>query len=382
MKAIFLSITTLSLCFPVFVSAYELKIAPDVSILESFETEENVYIAGFKTFFDATLMTDMVSVAANQTINGTIFGDVTLVGGAVSVGGEMFDDTRIIANSVTINGITNRDLVIVANHVTIQDDAIINGDMLILANSVTSSGQFLGATQITANSIFIDGNIVETATYTSQRLTFGSRARVSSDIAYFSPVHAVIQDGAQIEQSLTFNQIDSIRQNDVVQKFFLGLMGFWSIIKMVATLFVIFILTQIFRVFTQRIVDVVNQQKLLILPIGFLSLILLPLLIALLFATVVLIPVSIILGLMFAIIIILLPALSAVLLASLYQKIIQKKQKPTVQFGISALMLLLLTFIMFIPKIGKIVVYGLYVATFGAVIYDQYIHIRRKKIKL
>jgi hypothetical protein len=370
------------LTIPLSASAYEVKVSPDISISENYISDDNLYMAGLKTWFNATHDRDVVSVAFDQIIQGTIFGDVTLLGNTIALRGEMFDDTRIVGNEIYVTGVTNKDLVIVANHVIIENGAIVNGDTLILANNVEVRGQFLGETQVTANKISVSGSLVGPTTLTSQKLTFNSGAKVISDLAYFSPQRAVIESNVEIQKPLNFNQIESIKQNDVVKKLFFGFVSFWSIIKLIATLFVIFILTHLFRIFSQRVVDIMGQKKWLTVLTGLLSFVLIPLVTIILFASLVLIPVSVILGLVFVIMIILLPAMSAIALGFLYQTHVQKKPRGIVEFNISALFLIVLTFVGFVPYVGSVIVYLLYTATFGAMVSYLYEQIRRKKVKL
>jgi uncharacterized membrane protein YoaK (UPF0700 family) len=106
-----------------------------------------------------------------------------------------------------------------------------------------------------------------------------------------------------------------------------------------------------------------------------------PLLILSLFASIVLIPISIIIASVFTIMFVLLPAISAIILAIAYQLYIQKKNKPIVEFNLSASMLILLTCIGFIPYIGGTIVYLMYVYSFGVMTMYIYESIRKKGVK-
>lgn len=373
------------LCFAVSVThaeALEIKVAPDISINENYISDQNIYMAGLRTWFNTIHNKDVVSAAFEQTISGTIFGDVLLLGNKVNVTSELFDDIRILANHVSISGVSNKDLVIIARSVSIEPGAILNGDTLILANTVSTQGQILGQTQITANSIYVAGSISGITNITGQRIFFSKDSQIASQLSYFSPQRAIIEEGAQIEDKLNYNQIESISENDLIKKIFFGFVSFWAIIKLVATLFMILIITQLFRVFAQRLVNIVHLKKLYALLIGVISIIVIPLLIVILFGSLVLLPVSLILGFVFGIMIILLPALSAIIVASWYQKYVLKQQKDLVTFNVSALALVLLTFIGFVPYIGSLVIYALYLISFGAMTTYIYEQVRRKNIQL
>lgn len=365
---------------PFGVSAYELKVAPDVSISENYISDSNLYIASVHTWFNSTYEKDIVSASVNQTISGVTFGDTTLFGKSIYITGESFGDVRVVGDTVYISGVVNKDLIIVGRHVEISSDAIINGDTLILANSVNLQGQFLGNTQVTSNTIVVSGTIVGQTTFTGSKIIFDSGAKVNTNISYFSPQRAVINPGADIQKELNFNQIDSITQNDVIKKLFFAFVSFWAIIKLIATLFVLFILIHLFKIPVQKIIDGAQEKPLKNLLVGIGAFIGIPLLIVILFGSLVLLPVSIIVLCTFVIMIMLLPAMSAIIATCFYQIYIQKQNKISLDFKLSALMIILLTFINFIPFVGNILMYLLYLLSFGALTRYLYDIIRRKKI--
>lgn len=373
----------LTLCTTPFVTeAFELKVDPDISITKETElTNQNLYMAGLRTWFDASLEQDIVSIAWEQVVGGTIFGDVFLFGDTVSLTGEYFDDVRVVANTVFVSGVTSQDLVITARTIVLEEGAIINGNTLLLANSVFVKGKILGQAQITANNVEVSGSITSLSTITAQRLSVTNTANIVSEISYFSPQRAFIDSGATIQRELNFNQIESLTQNDIIKRVFFAFVSFWSIIKLIATLFMIFILTQLFRVFSQRVIDIVYVQKFYSILIGIVSIVAIPILIFILFASLVLIPIAFILLFVFGIMLIMLPAISAIIIASIYQRYVQKIQKVTVDFNMSALAFILLTFIGFLPFIGGFVTYVVYLASIGAVCTYIYEQVRRKKVK-
>jgi hypothetical protein len=357
--------------------AFEMKIEPDISISENYTSTQNLYLIGLRSWFNTRQEQDLISIALEQTIAGSVFGDVILLGNSLQLTGEYFDDVRIMGNKVYISGVVNKDLVILARDVVIAEDAIINGDSLILANSILIQGQIVGATQMTSNILNVSGILLGKTTLTGQKIIFSKNANIITDVAYFSPQRAIIEDGAQIKNRLNFNQIQSITQTDIVKRIFFTLVSFWAIIKLVATLFLIFILTQLFRVFTQRTVDIVLEKRFKILLYGGISLIKIPVLILILIASIVLIPVALILGFIFGIMIILLPAISAIIIAALYQKFVLKIEKVYVDFKMSALALVFITFFGFVPIVGSWIVYLLYLAAFGALVLCLYEQVRR-----
>lgn len=367
---------------PQSIFAYESRVAPDVSIGENYISDKNIYLASLHTWFGATYEKDVVSASVDQTISGTIFGDVILLGKNISIIGETFGDVRVTGDTVIISGVINEDLIVFARHIIIEPEAIINGDTLIVGYTVDAQGQFLGESQITANRVHVAGSIIGPTTITGSKITFAAGSKILSDVSYFSPRRATIEQGVDIQKKLSFNQVEFINQSDIVKRLFLGFVSFWAIIKLIATLFVVFVLSHLFKIFTQRIIDTVQQNKLATLGIGLISLLLTPLLIIILFGSLVLIPVAIILAAWFVIMIILLPSIGAIISAAFYQRHVQKKTKIGIDFKLATLMLIAITFIGFIPYIGSLVVYVLYILSFGAMSRFVYEQVRRKNVKL
>lgn len=360
--------------------AYDLKVSPDISISENYIPDKNLYLASLHAWLNTNFEKDLVSASFDQTVGGTLFGDVILLGKKIEITGQTFNDVRTISDTINISGVINKDLIIVARNVNIESGAIINGDTLILAHTVDIQGQLLGQSQITGSNIFISGSIIGPTTLTGTKISFLSSSKVNSDISYFSPQRAYIENGAQIQGKINFNQIETIQQNEVVKRLFFGFVSFWALIKLIATLFVIFVLTHLFKIFSQNIIESVKNKNLEIFIWGLISFISIPFLILALFASLVLIPVAIIILCIYIIMIMLLPAISSIICASFYQNYFQKSSKINVDFRLSALVLMVITFISFIPYIGDYIIYFIYIVSFGAMVKYLYDNIRRKKI--
>lgn len=370
------------LLLPNGLAAFDGKVAPDISISENYISDKNIYLASLHTWFNATYEKDVTTVSLDQTIRGTVFGDILALGKKIDLSGETYGDVRTFGDTIIISGVINEDLVVIGRHVIVSKEAIINGETLILGHTVEIQGQLLGQSQINASRILVSGEIAGPTTLTGSRINFLSGSKVLSQISYFSPQRAFVDQGVEIQKELNFNQIESIKQNDFIKRLFFGFVSFWAIIKLIATLFVIFVLTHLFKVHVQKSLDSIKENKIQNAIIGFVSFIITPILILILFASLVLIPVSIIVTCIFVILIILLPAMSSIILASIYQLYVQKQQKITVEFNLPALMLIGITFIGFIPYLGAIVTYLLYMISFGTMMRYLYEQIRRRKLNL
>ncbi len=366
---------------PFSVSAYDLRVSPEVIIDKEYNSDSNLYLASFRTWFNAEeYKKDIVSVSLNQVIQATTTGDVLLLGKKIKLTGNSVGDNRIIADTVYVSGYTQKDLIIIARHVVFEPTSKLEGDTLVLAHTAELSGEFLGKTQITASKIFLSGSIAGSTTLTGTKIFLNNGTKIYNNLSYFSPQKAYINQGVEVKNQIYFNQIESIKQNDVIKRLFFIFVSFWALIKLIATLFVLFLLTHLFKLPLQKMIEGINKKIIKTAGIGLMSMIIIPIIGLVLFGSLILIPVSIIVFSLYITLLMILPSVSAILGAYFYQKHIKKQEKISIEFLPPALILLGLTIINFVPYIGGMVIYSLYIISFGAIMTYLFSLIRWRKI--
>lgn len=365
---------------PVQVEAFDFKSGAEININDESISEENVYLLAGNTDFNKIFEDDVFIASGKSFVRGTIFGDLQIISGESYLNGEVFGDSRIIGGSVEINGNTNKDLVIVSGQTFVTRDAIINGETLIFAGEAIIEGQVLDNLKITAGTVTINGEVLGDVEITAQEVNIGERANIKGDFVYFSPKRASVESGAQIIDKLNYNQIERIDENELVKRTVLNFVNFWTVIKFLAALFTAFILVYVFRMFSQRTSDIAFKKYIKSFFIGLISIVLIPIAIIVLLASLFGIPLAVILFFVYSVILILTGPVAGIFSGYLLQKIFTKKKKIEVDFNFTALGIIALTFIYLIPFIGLFIKTILTVLAFGAMIvyYFELITIKKK----
>lgn len=128
---------------------------------------------------DETIDEDLNAFAGTVIVRGTVDGDLTAFSGNVFVEGEVTGDVEAFAGNVRING-------------TVAGDVNAAAGNVFLAEGGRVGGQF----EVGAGNIVINGEIGETARLGAGSITVGPSAVVGGDLAYDGDLE--LADGADI----------------------------------------------------------------------------------------------------------------------------------------------------------------------------------------
>lgn len=365
---------------PMITSAFTLKTAPDVYLDNDYFIEDNLYILSGNLDFNKTIDEDVFIISGNSNIKGAIFGDLQTISVKNFLNGEVFGDARLIGGETIITGNTNKDLLVISAKVKTEKDSILNGKTLIVGGQVHLDGQVLDDLKIIAGNVYINAEILGDLEITSQNITVGDGADIKGEFLYFAPQRAEIKSGARISNRPVYNQIEAIKENSFIKTTVLNFISFWTVIKFLANLILAFILVFIFKVFAHRVSLLATKKLGISVLVGLLSLILIPVIIVILFASLFGIPIAVIILLIYLVLMILTPSVSGIILGYFMQKKFNKGKKLEINYNFTALGIIILTFLFFIPYLGSVLKLFFLVISMGAmVVYYYELIIKRKK---
>jgi hypothetical protein len=148
----------------------------------------DLYLFGGVVSSLAAISDDVYVVGGGVTIDGSVGSDLSLLGGTADVQGPVGDDIRIIGGRVTIGDNVAGDVAIFGGEVTILPRANITGDILFYGGSLDVEGSVHGSILAKGERIRINGPVdgsINATAFTS--LTFGANARVLGSVTYLSP---------------------------------------------------------------------------------------------------------------------------------------------------------------------------------------------------
>lgn len=367
-----------------FASASTLKIGSDIQVLDSESIQDNLYILGGTTKFDSKTLDDLVTLHGNGTISGEVFGDVVIIGGTTNISGIIHGDVRIFGGSVVVNSRIDGDLVVIAGNVTLEKGSAIIGDVLIMSGSAYLKGEIDGSLSGLINKIEISGEILEDSKVTSNNLTIKDDAYIAGELTYFSPTNAVVDQGAEISKPIKFNQVDSWREQDIVERTFVGFISFWKVLRFISTLFFALILVHVFRVFSKDVTDYILSSFFRSFAIGLISIVAIPLAAFILLISIVAFPIGIVMIALYTVAMMISTTVAGMYLGVILKRISKKGEQGVVTFASTAVALFIITLLQFIPIFGEIVRILVSITALGgiSVIVYRSIRFHGKKIKI
>ncbi len=251
-----------------------------------------LFTAGNFIVVDADVDGDVFAAGQDITINGDINGDLLGAARTIRVNGSISGDIRCAVSDLDLNGEVGRNLTAAAAQVRLHEDSVVAGDALVLAGVATFSGT-LGRQALGAGSDFrISGPVGSNVNFWGvDKLTVGQSASINGDLTYGSPNEAVISPGAKITGVTKWDLIQKaeppVRQegfdwSGVVFRFIAGLLV-WGVILL--------IFPKIWGKFSEKILNKPGSA----LGWGALALLVAPLAALLLMVTVIGIPLSMLL---------------------------------------------------------------------------------------
>lgn len=179
-----------------------------VSIAEEQVVSGDLYAAGGTVQISGVLDEDAVIMAGKITSNGEITQNAFLVAGGVDVHGPVGDDLRIVSGEVIVADKVEGDLFVMAGSVSILSSASIAGDVIIYAGDATIEGFVGGDILGTVGDLRIDTAVAGSVDVTVNKLTLGDRANIEGSLTYVS--------SQVLERALNATIVGDLVRNDPV----------------------------------------------------------------------------------------------------------------------------------------------------------------------
>jgi len=332
-------------------------------VVSSTEEVGNLYTAGGQVSVDASPSKDLVVGGGMVDVNGKVGRNLIAAGGNVTVRGDVVASARIAGGSIHISSKSiGEDLVIAGGNVYVGPETLITGDLIVAAGNANIEGavhgnvKFIGGTLVLNGRV--DGNVDAKA---KQYFALGPQANIKGDINYSSRSQYNRDANAQVAGAVNYSATPSNRSAVG------ALLTLALLLKLLGMIVVAFILFAIWKArFIERSTHVGNgfwKNA----GIGLLGAILIPIIAAILFVTIIGYYAAIILLLLYVLI-----WLVSALFAAAYLGgwIISKVDKRAIRidYVTIALGIIIYSIVAIIPVIGTLAIIILTIAAFGSVL--------------
>jgi hypothetical protein len=232
---------------------------------------------------------DVFVAARSVDVDGRVVGSLNVVGGMIDVTGSVGHSVRVTGGNLVVSGTVTGDVMVLAGTTSIAAGAQIDGDVQVYGGTLAVHGSVSGNVSGTVSILEITGQVQGDVTADVDRLEIGSSATITGDVRHRGPTSASIDSDAEVNGEVSHRSISPWGLDASVQsRFFSPLVRtVWLLITGAALI-----------VLAPRAATALNdvlRRPLVTALVGALALVLVPLAATLLLATVIGIPLSLIL---------------------------------------------------------------------------------------
>ncbi|MGH8546273.1 MAG: hypothetical protein ACREX3_22150, partial [Gammaproteobacteria bacterium] len=239
-----------------------------------------------------TINGDLYASGGQVVIDGRVNGDVLVAGGRVSLSGTVSQDVRGAGGHVTITGNVGRNLTVAAGNVELARSAVVRGGLVAAGGSVDLSAPVGGAAKIAAGTLIVSNRVGGDIDAAVGTLRITSRADIQGNVNYWSGQEAAVSEGARIGGKIVRN-VPPERP-----RLFPAAITAWLVLvsaNFISTLILGLLSVRLLPRFHQSVVSTLRERPWASLGTGFVAAVVLPVVCALLFVTVMAIPLALLL---------------------------------------------------------------------------------------
>lgn len=282
---------------------------------------------------------------AGQTINitGKVHGDVICAGQTVNITGSVDGDVRIAGQTVIISSNVGGNATIAGQTFTLAPEASIEGDITLGSEKGVFNGTVGRDIAVGGSNVIIANKVGRDIKGNIENLELTTSARVTGNINFTSEKDIVKVGGAEVGGKVTRSDLSEEDKSNDGGMFAFGI-G-WFIYWFLATLLIAMVLALLFPRMLQTLSDRAFPTPWKALLTGFLASIAIPTILILIAITVVGLPLALVGGLLWLLIVLISGPLSGYYLGRL---ILRNSRRPLLIMLVGASILLVLYFIPFI----------------------------------
>ncbi len=337
------------LLFPLFAFASSVHVG-DYFLKGAENVPDDVYAVGGTATFAGKVTGDAFAVGKTIFSQSEISEDVFFVGGEVRLVGAVGDDARLLGGVLMIDGVVQDDVVAIGSKVVIGSTAEIKGSLYVIGGDVEIRGKVLGDVQVYSGQFLLAGAI-EGNLELWGKSAFEEPARIGGDFIH----HARGKTAAPLSVAIAGKVILDEAQGSGIEfpgDTFIG--GFFSL-KILMMLALGFLLFFLIRERTEEVLLETLPHFWMRVLRGFLIIILFPLAIPLLLLSVVGIPIALVLGALFLLLLLLSWGYAGILLGAWSEQFFFKRSAFPLSYRPVLLGIMFLSIISVVPFIGAII---------------------------
>lgn len=260
--------------------------------------DRDYFAVGPLVEISGTVNGDVYTAGGQVLIDGRVNGDVLVAGGRVTLSGHVAQDVRVAGGQVSLGGTVGRNVTVLGGNVELTPAAVITGNLVAAGGNVHLAAPLGGGAKIAAGSLIISNRVGGDVDAAVGSLRITSKAEIRGGVDYVSQREASVDPGARIEGGLTRRPPPAIPRPTPgkVVAFFVGWVLFMTAVSSVSTLILGLLSMRFLPRYHQAAVGTLRKRPWASLGVGFVAAVVTPVVGAILFATVLGIPLALILA--------------------------------------------------------------------------------------
>ncbi len=213
---------------------------------------------------------DVYAAGGEVLVDGVVDGDLIVAGGEVRVSGEVTQDIRMAGGTVTLSGKVHRNATIGGGDVHLTDSSHLKGSAVIGAGNLLLGGSIDGDARIGAGNVTLSKTIGGDLAAAAPAIRLTSRASVGKNIRYWSEDEPSIDEGATVLGTVTGHPIPEVfkGKEKEVRRGVVGMKILAGLVSFVSTLVLGLLLLRIYPVFTAKAVSTIQERPWVTLGVG------------------------------------------------------------------------------------------------------------------
>lgn len=169
---------------------------------------EDLYLAGETVEVRAQVEGDVIAAGGTVRVSDSVRGDVMAAGGEVEIHATVSDDVRVAGGEVEIDGTVGDHLVAAGGTLRLARDARVGGRAWLAGGTVRVDGRIGGTLKAAGDHLIIAGEVGGDAELAGDRIEIAPGAVIHGQLRYLSRNEAQIDSSARIGGAITRTEFE------------------------------------------------------------------------------------------------------------------------------------------------------------------------------
>jgi len=359
------------LVVPVLSLGATLKAGEEFSLKKDSSIVDNLYVVAGDILIDSPIYGDLLTAGGSILVSQNVSGDILAAGGSVTIVGKTGGDVRVVGGDIVISDDVGGDLVVAGGVVRVPSGVVVGKDVVIAGGKIVVGGVVNGDLRIVGGQADIDANIRgDVFVEADDRIVLGEHTVIAGDLTYRGKDETVltVHESARVAGETVFQESSFAGISDKDKKgMFAALFGAAMAVKVLILLITALLAIFLFKRFSQRVVNGVVDRPWVELLRGFLVAVVVPIVIILLFITIIGSTIALLTLFSYIILMMLGAVYGGVVFGAWLIKAFKKENRIVVDWKSTVFGIIVLSFVGLFPFIGWLVCAFFFLTSIGSI---------------